>query len=252
MSRLPIVGPFAPKGADPANSVGTLAPRPDPLPRSVGLLYRFNPPKPFLSSQEVTVAFDSTDLHLLSGDLSLSFQSESPLLGRLPRAPAGRSAWNQPVVSQEGWHPVSSICWARSMLLCERGTPSGTCGASGRRLLALMGEIRCMPCTAPRGSMPEREGNDERACHPLPPCLRPLGAVLHRLAAYLPKVDTGSGHRPTSVGFFRRPWCVANHLRTPSRVAITPTIWFDPRSGAMLVDGSSSWSGLQRKTLAHP
>jgi hypothetical protein len=71
-------------------------------------------------------------------------------------------------------------------------------GASGHRRV-VRGDFRCAPWSTWQGSAPEKEGNDGRACHPLPPRLRPLGIVLRRLAAQLSKVAPASGHRPASV-----------------------------------------------------
>jgi len=152
-----------------------------------------------LISREVTGGGKAVAVRGLSGDLSLSLRPASAF-EHYSRRLAGRERVESRGCLSRATHPVGATGRARSMLREAIGAlpswPWCLFGCSVTR--ANVAPAPAM--TTPTDPTPKKEGNHERACHPLPRRVLSLGAVLRRLAAKFPQVtpiQTGSSRSPT-------------------------------------------------------
>lgn len=158
-----------------------------------------------LISRGVTGAGETVTVHRLSGDLSLSLCPASGFEDYLPSF-AGRERVESRVWLSRGTRPAGATGRARSMLREAIGAlpawPWCLFGCS-----VTHASVATAPAvTTPTDLTPKKEGNHECACHPLPPRVLSLGAVLRRLAAEFPQVTpVRTGTSPSPAVFRSRP-----------------------------------------------
>ena len=172
------------KRHDPCAATETPTPAPHPLPDGVGLVYRVTHPD---GRAYFPIAYDLPGIRRPAPSVgrAVTFPPVRLSHSRMAwGASADRIAWNQTLAHRGRAHPVCLRDRARSMLQRKHGAPSGAFVACGG--LHLFGQTRARRLTpgtnVPDGAPPKKEGNHERACHPPPRRLFPLGAVLHCLA----------------------------------------------------------------------
>lgn len=159
-----------------------------PQPAGVGLPYRFTLPR---RSSYFPKGYGLRCLRSLARRVGRPFTfpvSRLSVLRMSCGAHVGESAWNPGLSRQQRVRLVVPRGEARSMLRPRVGHFPGVRRVSPP-VPAPMGISRSTcAASAPEGSTPKKEGDHERACHPLPRCVLPLGAVLRRLAVQLPEM----------------------------------------------------------------